>query len=53
MVRHFKSIYEEFNLNKIGSISLAKIHSSANRPLNTIKSQTESLGYCFVSIFDF
>ena len=49
IIRNVKSIYEEFNLNKIGSIRLAKIHSSANRPLNKIKefnSQTEFCQCC-------
>ena len=32
-----KSIYEDYNLNKIGSIKFAKIHSSANRPLHKKK----------------
>ena len=31
------SIYKEFNLDKIGSIEYAKIHSKANRPLHKIK----------------
>ena len=28
-----KSIFQKYNLNKVGTIEFAKIHQSANRPL--------------------
>ena len=33
VIKYQKSILEEYNLDKIGTIRYAKIHSSANRPL--------------------
>jgi len=33
IIKYQKSILEEYNLDKIGTIRYAKIHSSANRPL--------------------
>ena len=33
IIKYQKSILEEYNLDKIGTIRYAKIHSSATRPL--------------------
>ena len=33
IIKYKKTIFEEYNLDKIGTIRYAKIHSSANRPL--------------------
>ena len=43
-----KSIYDVYNLNKIGSIKYAKIHRSANRPLfkNKNKSFNKNTEFC-------
>ena len=43
-----KSIYENYNLNKIGSIKYAKIHRSANRPLykNKNKEFNKNTEFC-------
>ena len=43
-----KSIYDAYNLNKIGSIKFAKIHRSANRPLykNKNKSFNKDTEFC-------
>ena len=45
-IRYSKSIYDEFNLNKMGSIKLAKIHSSANRPLNKVGEFNRRTEFC-------
>ena len=37
---------DEFNLNKEGKIELAKIHSSANRPLNKINEFNSDTKFC-------
>ena len=44
LVRH--QIVEEFSLDKLGKISLAKEHASANRPLNKIKEFTKETRFC-------
>ena len=41
-----KSIYEVYNLNKIGSIKFAKIHRSANRPLYKISEFNRNTEFC-------
>jgi len=37
VIKYQKSILEEYNLDKLGTIRYAKIHSSANRPLKKIE----------------
>ena len=39
-------IAEEFSLDKLGKISLAKEHASANRPLNKIREFTKETKFC-------
>ena len=41
-----KSILEKFNLNKVGIIEYAKIHQSANRPLNKKSDFNENTKFC-------
>ena len=39
-------IKQKFNLDGKGFINYAKIHSSANRPLNKINNLTEKVEFC-------
>ena len=41
-----KSIFEKFNLDKIGSIKLAKIHRSASRPLKKVGDFNNKTEFC-------
>ena len=41
-----KSIYEKFSLNKVGTIEFAKIHQSANRPLNKKSDFNDNTKFC-------
>ena len=43
-----KSIYQVYNLNKIGSIKFAKIHQSASRPLHKVEDRIDDdeLEFC-------
>ena len=38
--------FQEFSLDNLGSIELAKLHSSANRPLHKISNFTENVKFC-------
>ena len=41
-----KSIFQAFNLNKVGTIEFAKIHQSANRPLYKKSDFNENTKFC-------
>ena len=45
-IKNKKSIFEKFNLDKIGSIKLAKIHKSASRPLNKVGNFNNKTEFC-------
>ena len=45
-IKYKKSIFEKFNLDKIGSIKLAKNHRSASRPLHKIDNFNNETEFC-------
>ena len=47
IIRYKKTILEEYNLDKIGTIRYAKIHASANRPLRKIEGKEFNKGTQF------
>lgn len=50
VIKYQKSILEEYNLDKIGTIRYAKIHSSANRPLKKKKEKILIEAPIFVNV---
>ena len=45
-IKNLNLNFHEFSLENLGSIELAKLHSSANRPLHKISNFTESVKFC-------